>query len=522
MQRGHGVADRLLVEGFDGIDGLDLDLIDRVVASGGEGEDAARMVMVNNFLGPKRFGKMFSDLPPLRPPDQAMIDLGRAMREILPEDPALENTEIPAGFTYLGQFVDHDLTQDETRGFPVIDDPELIKQGRTPTLDLDSLYGEGPKRQPDLYDPNLRPSEARFRFGTTVPTPDANAALPNDLPRKRNRRAVIGDDRDDENLVVAQTHLAFLKFHNRVMDLLPRGEEDDGSATFTQAEETRKTTSFHNTRRAVRWHYQWLVLNDFLPRIIDPNVLDDVRANGRRFFRFDRAPFDGEPFMPLEFSGAAYRFGHSMVRQTYDYNRVFTEATLDQLFTFTGAGVAPIPSNWIIDWRRFHEVGRADKRNFTRKMDPRLIPQLHELPNVRPNQPRSLAVRNLLRGSRIGLPKAQDVAEAMEIDPLTRDQLGSGEAGAIVRRHDLHKNTPLWFYVLKEAQVQAEGRRLGEMGSRIVAETFWGLLEGDENSFVSRRPDWTPAEDGLPARSPGDFTMADVLRLVDEINPIGG
>jgi hypothetical protein len=136
MQRGHGDADRLLVEGFDGVDGMDLDLIDRVVASGGEGEDATRMVMVNNFLGPKRFGKMFPDLQPFRPPDQALIDLGRAMRETAPEDPALENTQIPAGFTYLGQFVDHDLTRDETRNFPVIDDPELIHQGRTPTLDL--------------------------------------------------------------------------------------------------------------------------------------------------------------------------------------------------------------------------------------------------------------------------------------------------------------------------------------------------------------------------------------------------
>lgn len=522
MQRGHGESDRLLVEGFDGVEGLDLDLIDRVVASGGEGEDAARMVMVNNFLGPKRFGKMFPGLAPFRPPDQALIDLGRAMRETLPEDPALENTDIPAGFTYLGQFIDHDLTRDETRDFPVIDDPELITQGRTPTLDLDSVYGAGPKRQPDLYDPGLQPSEARFRFGTTVPTPDANVALPNDLPRKRNRRAVIGDDRDDENLVVAQTHLAFLKFHNRVMDLLPRGEEDDGSATFTQAEETRKSTSFHNARRTVRWHYQWLVLNDFLPRIIDPNVLDDVRTNGRRFFRFDGAPFDGEPFMPLEFSAAAYRFGHSMVRQTYNYNRVFVEATLDQLFTFTGAGVAPIPSNWIIDWRRFHEVGQAANRNFTRKIDLKLIPQLHELPNVRPGQPRSLAVRNLLRGSRIGLPKAQDVAEAMGIEPLTRDQLGGGDVGPVARRHDLHRNTPLWYYILKEAQAQTGGKRLGEMGSRIVAETFWGLLEGDENSFVSRRPGWTPAEDNLPARDSGNFTMADLLRTVGEINPIGG
>ncbi len=522
MQRGHGEAERLLVGGFDGVEELDTDVIDRVVASGGEGEDATRMVMVNNFLGPKRFGKMFPGLEPFRPEDQALIDLGRAMRETLPENPALENADVPSGFTYLGQFVDHDLTRDETRNFPVVDDPELIKQARTPTLDLDSVYGEGPRRQPDLYDTNLPPSEARFASGTTVPTPDVNVALPNDLPRKRDGGAVIGDDRNDENLVVAQTHLAFLKFHNRVMDVLPRGEEDDGRSTFTQAEETRKRTTFHNSRRTVRWHYQWLVLNDFLPRVIDPNVLDDVRTNGRRFFRFNRAPFGGEPFMPLEFSGAAYRFGHSMIRETYDYNRVFTEATISLLFTFTGSGGgAPIPSNWVIDWRRFHEVGRDDNRNFTRKIDPKLIPQLHELPNVRPNQPRSLAVRNLLRGSRIGLPKAQDVAEAMGIEALTKEQLGGGDVGPVVRQHNFHRETPLWFYVLKEASAQTGGKRLGELGSRIVAETFWRLLEGDDNSFVSRKPDWTPQEDGLPARTQGDFAMADLLRFVGEINPIG-
>ena len=527
MQTGHGDADALLA------DNVDLELIDRVVASGGAteeaasagvAEEAARMVMVNNFLGPKRFGKMFPDLDAFRPPREALEDLGEAMSDASFGDPALDNLDILAGFTYLGQFIDHDLTRDETRGFPRINDPELIEQARTPTLDLDSVYGAGPRQDPDLYDPTVRPARALFKIGSTVPTPDVNDSLPNDLPRRRNGKPIIGDDRNDENLVVAQTHLAFLKFHNRVIAGLPRAnEEEDESATFTQAEEERKRTPFHRARRMVRWHYQWIVLNDFLPKIIDPSVLNDIRTNGRRFYDFDREPFGGKPFMPIEFSAGAYRLGHSMVRENYNYNRVFPDATLSLLFLFTHKGRnAPIPSNWVIDWRRFFEVGRRDLRNFARKLDTKLIPQLHQLPGFRPGPLASLAVRNLLRGSRIGLPAGQDVAEAMGLTSLTPGEIASGSDRQILRQHKFHQKTPLWYYILKEAEVQGEGKRLGAVGSRIVGEVFVGLLEGDKNSFLSRKPDWTPEEDELPSRTPGEFTMADLLRFVGEINPIGG
>jgi hypothetical protein len=365
-----------------------------------------RIAVANNFLGPKRFGKMFPDLDPFRPPDDALRRLGRAMKESLAEDPEADDSEIPAGLTYLGQFVDHDITFDQPKGFPAIDDPAEIEQARTPTLDLDSLYDLGPRRQPELYDPITRPSRAKFRIGRTSPTFDVNVALPNDLPRTPEATALIGDPRNDENLVVAQTHLAFLKFHNQVIDTVqPDGDEDD-DATFTQDEEDRKKTRFHQTHRLVRWHYQWLVLNDFLPRLADPNVLNDIKTNGRSFFQFE-----GRPFMPLEFSAAAYRLGHSMIREIYNYNRVFTNATLSQLFTFTGGGGgAPIPSNWVIDWRKFFGVGPLSLLNMARKIDTRLTPQLHALPGTAPGQPSSLAVRNLLRGSRIGLPRAQDVA----------------------------------------------------------------------------------------------------------------
>ncbi len=529
MQRGHGDAERLVVEDAD------LRRFDEAVANGDVGEELTRTVMVNNFLGPKRFGKMFPDLEPFRPPDNALRNLGRAMRETAPGDPALNISDIPAGFTYLGQFVDHDITFDQTAGFPEIDDPEEIEQARTPTLDLDSLYGLGPRRQPELYNQGVRRSRATFKIGPTSSTPssggiglpDVPISLPNDLPRT-GKDAIIGDPRNDENLVVAQTHLAFLKFHNRVIDREPQGgDDDDGSATFTQAEEDRRNTPFHRARRIVRWHYQWLVLNDFLPRIIDPNVLTDIRTNGRQFYDFDGQPFRGRPFMPLEFSGAAYRLGHSMIRENYNYNRVFnalgppalTDATLGLLFTFTGGGgSAPIPSNWIIDWRRFFDVGRRELRNFARRLDTKLVPQLHQLPGTTPGQPGSLAVRNLLRGSRVGLPTGQDVAEAMGFEALKPNEVASEDDGPILRQHSFHRRTPLWYYVLKEAEVQGEGKRLGEVGSRIVGEVFVGLLEGDNNSFLAKQPDWTPK---LRSDDPGDFKMADLLRFVNEINPIG-
>lgn len=516
ITRRHGDAERLTV----GDANLNVERFDMR----GEAVEDARTSMINKFAGPGRFKKMFDDLEPFRPPDEGLAELGLAMRENLPEDPALNNSAIPAGFTYLGQFVDHDLTFDQTEGFPQIDDPELIEQARTPNLDLDSLYGLGPRLQPELYDRSSPTGRELFRIGATDAAPSPGnfgtpipGSLPHDLPRK-DKIAIIGDPRNDENLVVAQTHLAFLKFHNRVMTMLP-------SLGSSGTNETR----FERTRRLVTWHYQWIVLNDFVARIIDPKVLTDIRKKGRKFYTVGNK---GEkPYMPLEFSVAAYRLGHSMVRQTYNYNRVFSTdpgalsvATLRLLFQFTGKGgfFAPantaIPSNWIIDWRRFFDVGPKELLNFTRKLDPRLIPQLHELPGMPPGEPVSLAVRNLLRGSRVGLPTGQAVANRIGVTALTPDEVAGGEEGPVVREHGFETQTPLWYYILREASVQANGQHLGAVGSRIVGEVFVGLLEADKRSFMAHRPQWKPI---LPAKKGGQFTMADLLRIVNEINPIG-
>ena len=484
-----------------------------------------------------RFGRMFPKLPPLATTQDKLDQLGAAMVDIgLPvtdangnpvldpqgkpihrDNPVGDNPTIPAGYTYFGQFVDHDITFDITSLTDKIDDPREIENFRTPGLDLDSVYGTGPSVQPYLYDPASGP-KAKFLLGKTVKTPTKRPGeeieeKPNDLPRAQSKVALLGDPRNDENLIVAQMHVAFLKFHNKLVD---------------------KLGSFEEARKTVVWHYQWIVLNDFLRRILDTDQLDEVLYKGRHFYRYQKYPF-----IPIEFSVAAYRLGHSMVRAVYDYNRVFTlhnistdskltEATLELLFAFTqksdsapdqGPGLRPtLPSNWIIDWRRFFELEgtKPGSVGLSRKLDPYLAEPLANLPNV--PAPSSLAVRNLRRGLKLGLPSGQRVAKYMGLHALSPAEIAaSGPDGAKAKELGFDVETPLWYYILKEAQIRGKGERLGEVGSRIVAEVFVGLLEGDKGSYLSSEPDWQPTLGKVPGR----FTMADLLDFVGDVNPIG-
>lgn len=440
-----------------------------------------------------RFGRMVPELTrPLVVPDDALVKLGIAMVDRKPDDTAGDNRNMPAGFTYLAQFIDHDITLDTTTLTEVAQDPNAITNFRTPRLDLDSVYGPGPRVQPSLYDRNSR-GRAKLLLGKTVVggkeaiKPD----LPHDLPRNPQGMAIIGDERNDENLLVAQTHVAFLRFHNAIVDRLA-GTVDDGEL-------------FNVSRRAVVDLYQAMVIRDFLMKICDVNDVQDVLTNGRRFFRFEKFGDFGQPYMPVEFSAAAYRLGHSMVRQNYSHNRVFDPTGFDLLFTFTaksgGIGKEPpsplspprLPSDWIIDWRRFADFGNTGvPLNLSRAIDPYLAEELHRLgPPTLPAEDRSLAVMNLRRGVKMMLPAAQDLAQFMGIAALTPSQIAAaGDDGAIAAQSGLHERTPLWYYILKEAELSGGGQRLGPLGSRIVAETFIGLLQGDPESILARNPNW--------------------------------
>jgi hypothetical protein len=494
---------------------------------------------------PGKFGRMFPMLDPLFVSDDALEVLANTMKDRLTPQgdtaPAGDNPEVPAGYTYLGQFVDHDITLDTTPLEVQAADPLSTTNFRSPSVDLDSVYGQGPVVHPHLYqrDPATHRTTAKLLIGRAGESFDPAGGnvptLPNDLPRNQVGRALIGDERNDENLLVAQTHLLFLKFHNKVVDLLQATRPSlTGSALFEEA------------RRIVTWHYQWIVLFDFVERLTEPGLVRQIKQQGRRFYRFR-----SKPYMPVEFAAAAYRLGHSMVRERYSHNRVFRDGgvapgTLGLLFNFTaksgqivgelvdqgaantGSGPGPLrdlPSNWVIDWRRFFDLDTPLATpdfllNPARRLDTRIVPALHSLPGLAGREA-SLAFRNLRRGVLLGLPSGQDVAGLMGVAKLTPDEVLSGLTAAektALRGHDLHKATPLWYYVLKEAEVRHGGLRLGPVGSTIIAETFLGLVHGDPKSFLWLRENWQP---DLPSATPGHFTMADMLRFVGDINPVG-
>jgi hypothetical protein len=468
-----------------------------------------------------RFSRMFPNLAPFRPAPCALTELGQAMSETASAlDPAtLDHPTLPAGFTYLGQFVDHDITFDQTDGLPSGElSIEEIRQGRSPSLDLDSLYGRGPAHETlEIYEPD----GIHLRVGSTTPDGfnDVAAVLPNDLPRTADKQAQIGDRRNDENLAVAQTHLAMIKFHNFVADHLPT------PGRTPQAH-------FVATRRLVVQAFQSIILHDFLPRLVDQRILTDVLTNGRRWFQFD--PYE-EPTMPIEFSVAAYRLGHSMIRPTYEWNRFFSTdgprdpATLELLFRFTALsgdffGSATLPSNWIIDWTRFFDIadpaGVVDpaRSNKTRRIDPVLTDPLANLPETAGQTPPQLAVRNLLRGRLLGLPSGQAVAAEIQEQMLTPDEVANGPHSQILRENGFDRETPLWYYILKEAEVCSGGLHLGPVGSRILAETFVGLIEGSQHSIL-RSPNWQFAVNGLEPKT--QVSMADLLVMVNDLNPLG-
>ncbi|MFC6091282.1 peroxidase family protein [Saccharothrix lopnurensis] len=513
-----------------------------------------------------RFSRMGPEGPPLD--EGTRVALATAMTAAGGQ-PESTDPPVPAGFTYLGQFVDHDLTMDrtETRLGEDVTLDELV-QGRSPALDLDSVYGRGPDDPIDRV--CYAADRVKLKVGTTSPVgPPADELVSRpvegfDLPRfgqgglteEDRRRPLIPDPRNDENLAVAQTHLAFIRFHNRVVDELAlRGLT--GRRLFEAA------------RGQVVRHYQWVLRHDLLPRIVDPAIVDDVFTRGRRFFeapRRGRRPVGPHPTMPLEFAVAAYRLGHSMIRSQYEWNRVFNTgtgipATLRLLFVFSGTSgnfdpgssladldnphhesVDALPTNWIADFRRLYDFTEADRPdlappagggNATMRIDSLLVNPLDQLPagtfggrgTVFEEIQRNLAFRNLTRATMVRLASGQQMAECLGVEPLTAEQVLVGNGGASLdaltdgQKDAVATATPLWFYVLREAEFT--GGLLGPVGGRIVAEVFHRAMEGSRTSIV-REPSWRPTL-GPDRRT---FRMTDLLLFAfdgkaDLLNPLG-
>jgi len=424
-----------------------------------------------------------------------------------PADPKVgkddEESGIPALYTYFGQFIDHDITFDPASSLQKQNDPDALVDFRSPAFDLDNVYGRGPDDQPYLYD-----NSNAFLLGDPIHGgPDENAR---DLPRNGSaiRRALIGDPRNDENAIVSQLQGLFLRFHNRIL------RDNPGIA-------------FADAQRLVRFHYQYVVLNDFLPRVIHSTVIDQLKTAGQ----YDRNKLEfyvprQDPFIPVEFSVAAYRLGHSMVRPGYQLN----DAVLQPIFPTSThpeglTGFRAMNPAWGIDWGRFIDIdtrkydgGSADQSKrlqFAYRLDTALVNPLSMLPaSVASDAPPSLAQRNLLRGWRLGLPSGQRVAHRMGVAPLADEEILIGQGvnapsaplpNILSVSRVFKGNCPLWTYILAEAMRHQEPvkipvvedktittPRLGPVGGRIVAEVFLGLMFKDKHSLLTLAPNWQP------------------------------
>lgn len=423
---------------------------------------------------------------------------------------------IPAGFTYVGQFVDHDITFDVSSTLDMPTNAEGVHNMRTPSLDLDSVYGDGPALHPFLYafpQPGQPPTAIKLQLGSNQNAGPGGSSSNGtssgmktltdfDVPRIHNPispaastlTAIIGDPRNDENLIISQFHHAMLRFHNRVVDSLV-------AASFPG-------DIFVEAKRIVIRHYQWAVVNDFLRRICGKPTVDAARLS-------INVPVGGEFRMPAEFAVAAYRFGHSMIRNEYWVNLNFPAATMKQVFDFIRKPLIPVLSNWVVDFNAFFETGIAvPVNNKARKIDSVLANELESLPGFS-GMMTVLAQRNLRRGLALGLPSGQGVAKHYGVKPLTAAELQQGlpqdEKDVLEAQGKLLlKKTPLWYYILREATVLHAGEQLGPVGGRIVAETFITMLRRDATSFLNVSGGFTPS---LPSAGVGDFTFADLINF---------
>jgi Animal haem peroxidase len=474
-----------------------------------------------------RFGRMFPELPPFAESSNqlsaALMELGKpggildakdnlaAGPAALIVDPALNlnnpnNDTHTAGTTFMGQFMDHDMTFDLTSRLGVATAPEQSPNSREPALELDSVYGGGPIADAELYERvrrGLYPTKFKVESG----------GLFEDLPRN-GTNAIIADERNDENLMISGLHAAFLLFHNNAVDLIAKNEIKLIAA---QNRREEPDEMYRRARRLTTWHYQWMILHEFLPLFVGQEMVENILAGGRRYYRPEVAQ------IPVEFQGAAFRFGHSMVRPSYraNFTSLDGQPFFAMLFDSTQEnnrdpedlrGGFRTPRRFI-GWQTFFDFGDGNMRP-NKLIDTTISTPLFDLPlaaiaTLSPpaEPPTALPQRNLLRHLTWQLPSGQRIARYMKVPALSSDDLKELKDFG----NNLDQSTPLWYYVLKEAEVMENGLRLGPVGGRIVGEVIIGLLQLDRQSYLSDEPRWRPT---LPQRSgqvTGDFRMVDFL-----------
>lgn len=425
---------------------------------------------------PTPYGRLFPDLPSLEFDEALVQALGQSGGACDATSAEGDDAQSAAGWPFFGQFVAHDITADRSALVHRADVASL-SNARRQKIDLEFLYGAGPAGDPFLYDVN---DAAKLLLGSN------DAGTPDDVQRNAQGLAIIGDPRNDSHIFVSQLHLTFLKFHNAVVDLL-RGSNGDARTLFDEA------------RRLVRWHYQWIVLHEFLPLLIGEKLAATIMEQGAKYYRPGN-----DPFIPLEFADAAYRYGHCQIRHDYKVN---AQSPAVPLFPEL-VGFHPVPSNRVIDWSFLFDCPSHQPAQRAKKIDGRLCNALISLPlaltgEVTAEAHRSLAVRDLQRGVAVGLPSGEAVARKIGAWPLSDAEVGLAQFG-------WQGETPLWYYILKEAEMRGGGDQLGPVGGLIVGEVLVGLMDHDPLSYRVAEKSWKPT---LPAHTAEAFTLADLFEL---------
>jgi hypothetical protein len=426
----------------------------------------------------------------------AMIDDGTRVSDDGPE------ILLDAGYTYFGQFLSHDLTKDVSS----VDEawqrePEQLRNLQTPKLDLHVLYGDGPDASPELYE------EDGIRLKTGGP---AASTASFDVCVARDGTRLLADDRSAENIVLRQMTAVFVRLHNlAVTRLRPQLKCPD--------------RVFVHAQRQTRRQFQYLVVHDYLQSVLDNQVYKKIFIEGKTDVEW------GAFSIPIEFSAAAMRFGHAMVRPNYLLS-FGKEMFLQELLGKT-SDRGPLEEDQEIHWGFFFQGAGPESTVTSRPIDTKLAPPFQDLPadligtpetkcpfGRIAGHPSQLPVRTLLRGAGLRLPSGQTAARACNQELLTEQELTTNsvgdqtEQGRILREAGLTKETPLWYYILKESEVRRNGNRLGAVGSYIVGETIHAALRADPESILNQ-PDDCPPMWQLPVGSTRIYGFSELFRL---------
>jgi len=452
------------------------------------------------------FNRCFANLPPFLPADADLTLLANTMLDPNARAPT-QGSKVSAGMTYFGQFIDHDLTFDESSQLGTTADLATLKNTRTSFFDLDNVYG--------VSNQYLNAS-GLFDLGR-------NANGDEDLPRTPAGIAIIADPRNEENQIIGELQLAFLKFHNRVF-----GDVSIANPDFTLQQK------IDTSKQIVTNHYQWMVVNDFLASITGKFFSRLFDANGVPVISPEiQAMY---PNMPIEFAGALYRMGHSMVRDAYYVNKnfdvfpIFSPTLPAPLITNPDLrGFQPLPANFTIDWSMFFPMPFSKGFQVAERFDVFINETLFNLPIIVADTA-SLAERNLLRGKTFNLPTGQDLARAFGIpeeEILTRtkgNMIIQTQDFPVITANDLNHletvfgdSTPLFYYGLKDNHVNGNGEHLGSLSSKVIGETILCLMKNNPNSYFNNG--FRPTAGQYGCVSSGVYTFAEFFTYALNLPP---